>query len=129
MVNSEEIIKRLKEYKKYKKSVQLADYLGVSANAISLWSLNKRDIDLKLILEKFPELNPSWIILGVGPKYLFEASNQNEENHHLKDELKKNDTEISEITEDCNSLDNEIRIRQLEAQVSILKDIVFQKMK
>ena len=129
MINHKEIIDRLKEYKNFKTNHQLAEYLEVTDITVSFWYNEKRGIDLLLLFEKFPELSHTWIITGIGDKYIDNLNKQNEKFNNLKDELKKNDTEISEITEDCNSLDSEIRIRQLEAQVNILKDIVFQKMK
>lgn len=59
------ILNEIKEYKKFKKDVELADFLGVSKQNLSAWR-SRNSINVNAIVDKLPELNRSWLLTGEG---------------------------------------------------------------
>lgn len=59
------ILNEIKEYKKFKKDVELADFLGISKQNLSAWR-SRNSINVNAIVDKLPELNRSWLLTGDG---------------------------------------------------------------
>ncbi len=59
------ILNEIKEYKKFKKDVELADFLGISKQNLSAWR-SRNSINVNAIVDKLPELNRSWLLTGEG---------------------------------------------------------------
>lgn len=60
-----QILNKLYEYKKFKTKTDFALFLGISPQNLSAW-YTRCNYDLKILLNKFPELNPVWLSRGEG---------------------------------------------------------------
>ncbi len=75
-------------------SSQFADRLGVQRSGIShiLNGRNKPSLDLiSKILRSFPDINPDWLILGIGEPYRNRKGNEDRHQSTLFDQKKKSD--------------------------------------
>lgn len=76
------ILRKIKEYKKFRSDAEFARYIGISAGNLSKWyERNTFNID-KLSLS-FPEISPNWLLTGSGemlqkPKNSFDQLTEEE---------------------------------------------------
>lgn len=66
MPNIKPIIQSIKDYKGFKTSAELAEFLGVSRAAISMW-IKRGNIDEQLILKRIPEIRLEFLRTGELP--------------------------------------------------------------
>lgn len=74
----------IKEHLNMKKNTELANYLGISSQAVSNW-YSRNTFDAELLYTKCEFLNPGWLLTGEGPmlkeenKHFLEIASSNEE--------------------------------------------------
>lgn len=66
MKNINHILQSIKDYKGFKTSAELAEFLGVGKSAISNW-IARGKMDESLIMEKIPEIRPEFLRSGQLP--------------------------------------------------------------
>lgn len=59
------ILNKIKEYKKFKTDVELADFLGISRQNLSAWR-TRNSINVNALVDKLPELSRVWLLTGNG---------------------------------------------------------------
>lgn len=59
------IINELQHLKKMQSKKELAAYLGFTVQALNDWK-KRGSVNVKRILNKFPEINPQWLMTGEG---------------------------------------------------------------
>lgn len=63
------ILNKLSEYKKFKSRNEFARFLGITSQTMANW-FNRNTYDLEILIIKFPEVRPLWLINGVGDMFL-----------------------------------------------------------
>lgn len=64
-MNTSNILSKIKDYYGFKKDIELANFLGISPQALYNWK-KRNSYDLQLIYSKCPEINPEWLLAGTG---------------------------------------------------------------
>ncbi len=59
------ILNRIKAHYKFKKDIDFAKFLGIASNTLGNWH-SRNTMNFDRIFTKCEELNPNWIINGVG---------------------------------------------------------------
>lgn len=60
------MLDRIKEHYSFKTEVDFAKFLGITPQAYSNWK-SRNSFDAELLYNKFPEINPSWLLCGKEP--------------------------------------------------------------
>jgi hypothetical protein len=118
----EKILNNLKIALKMKSDKELANHLKLSTAAISAWRA-RNSFDFLLILTKCSDISIDYLITGEGPIYL------NERNDKYSYVEVSAGNLVSEKRVEYNKDDKgeNRKIIELEAQVSILRDIIIEK--
>ena len=66
MPNIKSILQSIKDYKGFKTSAELAEFLGLSSSAISMW-IKREYLDENLIASKIPEIRLEFLRTGELP--------------------------------------------------------------
>ncbi len=82
-----DLISRLKQHLQVETDAQLAESLGLSRNAISVWR-HRENVDLPLIITKCSDLNLHWLITGVGEASAPESTGVSETEATLLEQLR-----------------------------------------
>ena len=59
------ILNQLCEYKNFTSKTQFAKFLGIPTQNVANW-YNRNTFDLEILIKKFPEVRPAWLISGEG---------------------------------------------------------------
>ena len=65
MVNKEQILRRLKEYKKFKSDAEFARFIGVGPTVLATW-YKRNTFNIDKIANVFPEINYDFLLTGNG---------------------------------------------------------------
>ena len=137
----EEIIERLKQELNIEKDKSLAEYLGLSQQAIGSWK-TRGAVNIDVIVERCPGIDLNYILRGertaaastVDGKLFTELERLREDNKRLVELLKKSDINSEEskrilaiIESQTTIADTEIA--DLRKENSILRDIIFSALK
>lgn len=81
------IINKLKELRNFKTDKEFADYVGITKQTLVNWK-SRNSISVDLILIKYTEVNPQWLLTGEGEMLLDTSSSSN---------ISLRDTEIEHV--------------------------------
>lgn len=70
------IINKLKELRNFKTDKEFADYVGITKQTLVNWK-SRNSISVDLILIKYTEVNPQWLLTGEGEMLLDTSSSSN----------------------------------------------------
>lgn len=116
MVNVSEIIQRLKDHLDVKTNVALAEVLGVTKATVGKW-VSRNTIDYSLILDKFPDMDMNWLLLG---KDIPERGVSLQELEEMEEKIRKHG-ERMEIVEEMLK-DAYAKVSKLEAENKKLRE-------
>lgn len=70
------ILNKLKEYKKFKSDKDFAEYIGIKQQVLANWK-SRGTYNTHLLINKFTEVNPQWLLTGEGEMLLDTSSSSN----------------------------------------------------
>lgn len=117
--NNELILNRIKSHYKFKWEYELANFLQIGETTLSNW--RKRDsIDIKKIITFCEDLNPNWIINGMGkPTKTYDNLNESE----MSITLEKTDPyESASVIDEVNRLTKIVALQEetINAQIKTI---------
>lgn len=70
------ILNKLCEWRGFESRGQFAKFLGIPPQHVNNW-FSRNTFDLELLIKKFPEVNPQWLVSGEGEMLLGSFINTN----------------------------------------------------
>lgn len=65
MVDKELILRKLKDYKKFKSDAEFARYIGIGPTVLATW-YKRNTFNINKIANVFPEVSQDWLLTGNG---------------------------------------------------------------
>lgn len=124
ILDTKEIIERIKQVYNIKTDIQLANQLEISLTTISHWRKGERKIDLYFIFSQLSNINSNYILYSIGDKYIQNVSNIkiNKENIKEIENLKRENEELREKLKNYENVDN--TFIELRAKNEVMADLL-----